>query len=130
MGTICEKKETDRRSFALASSSDRNFRRAFRVRRNGVSVIGSVRGRMPSEKKRLLEREENAEEHNAANVREVLRSLSQSYRDNLFLVIGAEARSCLVAWFPWLSSKARSQVVRRIHEEGQLRRKKANESYA
>ena len=87
VGKICETSD-DARIFALASSSERNFRRASRVRRNGVSVIGSVHGRMPCEKRRLLQRAENAEEHNAANIIEVLRSLSQSYRDYLFLMVG------------------------------------------
>lgn len=108
----------------LTANSNRNFRKTAKVRRNGVSISSTVRSRVCCEKRRVLQGEAQARDRNAENVRDTLRSLSQISRERLFLMIGEEARSAVGRWFPWLSSKARSQVVQTIYAEGQLRRKK------
>ena len=112
-------------STTTSKTSDRNFRKSNAVRKNGVNYVDSTHARISYEKPRLLQRQADVSERNAANVRDVLRGMSGWEHGMLYLMLGSEARSGVAVRFPMLSSKARSQVVRSIHEEGQLRRRKA-----
>ena len=75
-----------------SSSSDRNFRRSYAGRRNGTNIAGSTRRRIRCEKTRSLARGAEAAERNAANVRGVLQSMSDFCHEDLFLMLGTEAR--------------------------------------
>ena len=113
-----------RNVLATSLSSERNFRKAQAARRNGVMVSGSQRSRITCDKQRFIAREADAFERNVAAVHDVLRGLPDYLRDSLFCMSGTDARHCVVALFPRLSCNARTQVVRSIHAEGQLRRRK------
>jgi len=113
-----------RNVLATSLSSERNFRKAQAARRNGVMVSGSQRGRITCDKQRFIAREADAFERNVAAVHDVLRGLPDYLRDSLFCMSGTDARHCVAALFPRLSCNARTQVVRSIHAEGQLRRRK------
>ena len=102
------------------SPSDRNFMKTPSCRR-----AGTERGRVACEKSKLLLREKEAAERNAAHVREAFDRMTESYRDCVFLMSGSEARRCVSVRHPRMSSKARSVLVATIHEDGQKRRKKA-----
>ena len=108
----------------VRSQTERNFLKIARVRRNGVSIHTTVRRRPDCQKRRQLQREEDAAQRKTGHMKEILAKLSCKTEDWLASSTFQAARHILAVRFHGYSNAVYGRVIQSIYETGQLRRQK------
>ena len=99
--------------YITSNSADRNFRKQYNVRRNGIAE-DSARKRIPCEKSRKLQREADNAEHNNWHIKTAKREMQDGLAETLFVSPFSDAWHLVCTHFSWMSCRARRTLLNDI----------------
>ena len=98
---------------SMPDSAERNFRKQYSVRRNGIGD-GRARKRISCPKSRMLQREADNAERNTWAVETAKRGMSDLLAESLFISSFADAWHLLAMHFPRMACNARRNLLDQI----------------